>query len=57
MELVVRIDPQLRRLERSIAELEAQPPNERARKAWLLSALHNERAELLKTRRKPSPAL
>ncbi len=56
MELVVRIDPQLRRLERSIAEFEAQPPRERARKSWLLVALQNERAELLKTRRKPASA-
>jgi len=53
MELVVRTDPQLRRLERSIAELEARPPQEKARKSWLLAALQNEREELLKTRRRP----
>ncbi|HKW53762.1 MAG TPA: hypothetical protein VJO12_08730 [Stellaceae bacterium] len=45
--LIVRENPQLRRLERAIAELEAQPPAERLRKKTLLVALQAERAAIL----------
>jgi hypothetical protein len=46
MELIVRDDRELRRIERAIAELEARPMAERHRMQSLLQALRNERAEL-----------
>ena len=45
--LIVRDNPQLRRVERAIAELEARPAAEQMRKQVLLSALHRERAEIV----------
>ena len=45
-ELIVRENPQLRRLERTIAELEARPAAERLRKQTLLMALYSERDEI-----------
>jgi hypothetical protein len=46
MELVVRDDGQLRRIERAIAELERRPRAEQLRKQLLLRALETQRAEL-----------
>lgn len=45
-ELIVRENPQLRRIERAIADLEARPAAERLRKQTLLTALYAERAEI-----------
>ena len=45
--LIVRENPQLRRVERAIAELEAQPYVEQLRKRTLLTALQAERAAIL----------
>ncbi|HEX7969564.1 MAG TPA: hypothetical protein VF502_15185 [Stellaceae bacterium] len=45
--LIVWDNPQLRRVERAIAEFEARPAAERMRKQLLLSALHRERAEIV----------
>ena len=45
--LIVRENPQLRRIERAIAELEAQPHAEQLRKKTLLVALQTERAAIL----------
>jgi hypothetical protein len=45
--LIVRENPQLRRVERAIAELEAQPEAEQLRKRTLLSALQAERTAIL----------
>ena len=47
--LIVRENPQLRRIERTIAELEAQPQAEQLRKRTLLVALRAERAAILDT--------
>ena len=47
--LIVRENPQLRRIERTIAELEAQPHSEQLRKRTLLVALRAERAAILDT--------
>lgn len=48
-ELIVRENPQLRRIERTIAELEARPAAEKMRKQMLLTALYAERAEIMGT--------
>ena len=48
--LIVRENPQLRRIERAIAELEARPAAEQMRKQTLLTALYTERAEIVRTR-------
>jgi hypothetical protein len=48
--LIVRENPQLRRIERAIAEFEARPAAEKMRKQILLSALHTERAEIVRAR-------
>ncbi|HJT07063.1 MAG TPA: hypothetical protein VJ747_09065 [Stellaceae bacterium] len=45
--LIVRENPQLRRVERAIAELEAQPHAEQLRKRTLLAALRAERDAIL----------
>ena len=45
--LIVRENTQLRRVERAIAELEAQPQAEQLRKRTLLLALQAERAAIL----------
>jgi hypothetical protein len=45
--LIVRENPQLRRVERAIAELEAQPHVEQLRKRTLLLALQAERDAIL----------
>jgi hypothetical protein len=45
--LIVRENPQLRRIERAIAEFEARPAPEKMRKKMLLTALHLERAEIV----------
>lgn len=49
-ELVVRKNPQLRRIERAIADLEARPEAEKMRKRLLLIALYAERAEIMAAR-------
>ncbi len=48
--LIVRENPELRRLERAIAELEARPAAEQLRKQSLLTALYAEREEIVSTR-------
>jgi hypothetical protein len=48
--LIVRENPQLRRIERAIAALEARPATERMRKQTLLAALYTERAEIASIR-------
>jgi hypothetical protein len=48
--LIVRENPQLRRIERAIAELEARPAVEQMRKRSLLTALYSERAEIVSAR-------
>ena len=48
--LIVRENPQLRRIERAIAELEARPAVEQMRKRSLLTALYSERAEIVGAR-------
>jgi hypothetical protein len=48
--LIVRENPQLRRIERAIAALEAGPAMERMRKQTLLAALYTERAEIANVR-------
>ncbi len=53
--LIVRDNPQLRRIERAIAEFEARPAAERMRKQTLLAALHEERDAIVGAR--PRPAL
>jgi len=50
-ELIVRDDPQLARLDRSIAALEGRSVCDRARLQSLLSALHAERDALRRHRR------
>jgi len=50
--LIVRENPQLRRIERAIAELEAQPHTEQLRKRTLLLALQAERAAILNAYRR-----
>jgi hypothetical protein len=48
--LIVKENPQLRRIERAIAELEARPAPEKMRKRSLLTALYCERAEIARLR-------
>jgi hypothetical protein len=49
-ELIVRENPQLRRIERAIAEFQARPAAEQMRKQGLLTALYTERAEIVHAR-------
>ncbi len=51
--LIVRDNPQLRRIERAIAELEAKPAVEQMRKQTLLAALYRERDEIVGARSRP----
>ena len=44
--LIVKGNPQLRRIERAIAEFKARPAAEQMRKQTLLTALYAERAEI-----------
>ncbi|HZS81422.1 MAG TPA: hypothetical protein VFA50_01020 [Stellaceae bacterium] len=46
--LIVRDDPQLRKIENAIAMIERGPAARRRQLASLLSALENERAEILR---------
>ncbi len=46
--LVVENDGQLDRIERALAEFQAQPAAAQLRKTALLQALHQEKAELLR---------
>ena len=48
--LIVRENPQLRRIERAIAELEARPATEQMRRQSLLTALYCEREEIVHAR-------
>jgi hypothetical protein len=48
--LIVRENPQLRRIERAIAELEARPAPEQLRLRSLLTALYCERADIVHAR-------
>jgi hypothetical protein len=57
MELIVRSDRELRRIERAIAEIESRPAAERLRKAVLLQALITERAELTRSHGSARPRL
>jgi hypothetical protein len=57
MELIVRSDRELRRVERAIAELEARPAADRLRVQVLLQALMNERAELTRSRPSARPPM
>ncbi len=52
--LIVRDNPQLRRIERAIAELEARPAAEQMRKQTLLAALYRERDEIVGARSRPA---
>lgn len=55
MELIVRTDRELRRLDRAIAAFDTKPCTDRLRQHHLLAALRAERDAIVSTGRRPLP--